>query len=439
MKHTIKIGLFALLIASSSFAQTNKHATVTTSSTAAPVSSGVIAVTPATSQATSNAVNNTTATTPYSNLGRVNAPAMPMVTPAQPALNAKAYVIMDAPSGEILAAFNVDQRLAPASLTKMMTSYVISRAIKEGHIHLDDQVRISEKSWRTQGSKMFVRIGTTVPVRDLMQGIIVDSGNDACVAMAEYVAGSEDSFASLMNQEAARLGMTNTHFVDSTGLPNPNHYSTAHDMAILARALILDFPEDYQWYSQKWFTYNGIKQPNRNRLLWRDPSVDGVKTGHTDDAGFCLVASAKRNNTRIISVLMGAPSDSARADDSERLLDYGFRFFEVHKIYAANTILAQARVWHGAVKEIPVGVANDVYASVMPGQFAGVSANMQLHGLLSAPITEGQPVGEVTISLANKVIKTVPLVALKASPVGGIFTRATDSISLWFKHFFKSN
>ena len=249
--------------------------------------------------------------------------AKPIVTaPPPPALDLKAYVLVDAATGKILASSNPDTQLAPASLTKMMTAYVISMAIKEGKIHMNDNVTISEKAWRTGGSKMFVKVGTQVPVHELMQGIIVDSGNDACVAMAEHLAGSEDAFANLMNQTAAALGMTNSHFVDSTGLPNPAHHSTAHDLSMLARGVVYSFPEDYQWYSQKWFTYNGIRQPNRNRLLWRDPTVDGIKTGHTDDAGFCLVSSAKRNGTRLIAVVMGAPTDAARADDSQKLLDY---------------------------------------------------------------------------------------------------------------------
>lgn len=359
---------------------------------------------------------------------------MPVVTvPAPPVLNVKAYVLMDAATGKILASYNADQRLEPASLTKMMTSYVVSMALRDGKIHLTDQVPISEKAWRTGGSKMFVKVGTTVPVDQLMQGIIVDSGNDACVAMAEYVAGSEDSFAGLMDQTAAALGMKNTHYVDSTGLPNPDHYSTAHDMAILARALIYSFPEHYQWYSQKWFTYNNIRQPNRNRLLWRDPTADGVKTGHTDSAGYCLVSSAKRNGQRLIAVVMGAPTDAARADDSQRLLDYGFRFFETHALYQANASLATVRVWQGRDHTTAVGVAEPFIVSVIPGQYPQVKIAMKLDGPFKAPIIKGQALGQITATLGNKVIEQAPLVALQDNPVGSWWQRLIDKILHLFK------
>jgi D-alanyl-D-alanine carboxypeptidase (penicillin-binding protein 5/6) len=380
-----------------------------------------------------NSANPSTSASPDA---KVAAPkiAMPVVTvPPPPALDAKSYVIMDAATGKILAAYNPDTQLPPASLTKMMTSYVISMAIKDGKIHMTDLVPISEKAWRTGGSKMFVKVGTQVPVKDLMQGIIVDSGNDACVAMAEYVAGSEDAFANLMNQAGAALGMKNTHFVDSTGLPDPAHHSTAHDLAQLARGLVYSFPEDYQWYSQKWFTYNGIRQPNRNRLLWRDPSVDGIKTGHTDEAGFCLVSSAKRNGTRLIAVVMGAPTDAARADDSQKLLDYGFRFFETHVVYQANTKLNQIRVWHGQNKMIDIGVADPFLISVIPGQFSQVQYQFtNVPKDLQAPVQKGTAVGEVQAVLNGKVIETAPLVTLSDDPVGGFFSRLWDHVLHWF-------
>lgn len=438
MKQISKYSVMFTLLFSTSFAlATVNPPTAPAANNAEPVSSGVIA--PAVPTTPAATTTNSTSANAMPQLNRVSAPALPTIIPTQPNLNAKAYILIDAGSGEMLAANNPDQRLPPASLTKMMTSYVISRAIKEGRIHMDDQVRISEKAWRTQGSKMFIRVGNNVAVRDLMQGIIVDSGNDACVAMAEYVAGSEDAFVGLMNAEAARLGMTNTHFMDSTGMPNPDHYSSARDLAILARALIIDFPEDYQWYSQKWFSYNNIKQPNRNRLLWRDAAVDGVKTGHTDEAGFCLVASAQHNGMRLISVLMGAPNDATRADDSERLLNYGFRFFEVHKVYPANTKLAEVRIWRGATAKISAGVRNDLYISVAPGQYSQVKVTMQLNNPLIAPIAEGQSVGTLILSLQNKPIKTVPIVAFESSSTGGILTRISDGMSLWFKNFFNSH
>lgn len=359
-------------------------------------------------------------------------PMRPMVTPTAPAINARGYILMDAYSGKILSAKNHELRVAPASLTKMMTSYIISGALRAGRIHLDDAVFISRDAWKTGGSKMFVKVNDRVPVRDLMQGIIVDSGNDACVAMAEFVAGSQESFVNLMNQQAALLGMTSTHFADVNGLPDPQHYTSARDMAILARALIFDYPEDYKWYSQKWFTFNNIKQPNRNRLLWRDPSVDGIKTGHTDDAGYCLVASAVRNNMRLISVVMGAPTDHDRAEDSQKLLNYGFRFFETHKLYAGNASLTQARVWMGEKAEVPAGLARDLYVTVPIGQYGNLKASMNMTLPIKAPIKQGQELGNVEAKLDGKVVASAPLVALEASPTGGILRRMSDRISLLF-------
>ena len=358
--------------------------------------------------------------------------AQPTLTPIAPSVNAKAYLLMDANSGNILAGENVDERVPPASLTKMMTSYVISMALKEGRIHLEDLVTISEAAWKTGGSKMFVKVGDKVPVRDLMQGIIVDSGNDACVAMAEYVAGSQESFVGLMNQEAARLGMSHTHFVDVDGLPDPNHYSTAHDMASLARALVLDFPEDYKWYSQKWFAYNGIKQPNRNRLLWRDADVDGIKTGHTNDAGFCLVASGQKNGMRLISVVMGAPSDAMRAQDSQKLLTYGFRFFQSQKIYTADTKLATPRVWFGQSSQINVGLARDLYATLPAGQNKAPTTTMTFTSNLQAPIKKGDVVGQVNVVLNDKPIASAPLIALENVAKGGLWRSLVDKTSLLF-------
>jgi D-alanyl-D-alanine carboxypeptidase (penicillin-binding protein 5/6) len=358
--------------------------------------------------------------------------AQPQLTPVVPNVNANGFVLMDGASGKILASKNLDQRVEPASLTKMMTSYIVSMALREGRIHLDDLVPISEAAWRTGGSKMFVKVNDHVAVRDLMQGIIVDSGNDACVAMAEFVAGSQDSFVGLMNQEAQRLGMTGTHFMDVNGLPDPNHYTTPHDMAVLARALIYDFPEDYKWYSQKWFAYNGIKQPNRNRLLWRDPSVDGVKTGHTDGAGFCLVASGQRNGTRLISVVMGAPTDAARADDSEQLLTFGFRFFETHKLYSANSELIKARIWSGETEQLPVGVLQDTYVTIPPGQYNNLKTNLTLNNQIKAPVQKGQTLGNLNVTLNGKPVSTIPLVALQDDPKGGIWRRMVDHIRLWF-------
>lgn len=359
-------------------------------------------------------------------------PSQPTYTPVPPLLNAQGYILLDPNSGKVLAEKNADQRMAPASLTKMMTSYIISVALREGRIHMDDLVPISEAAWRTGGSKMFVKVGDRVPVRELMQGIIVDSGNDACVAMAEYVAGSQDAFVNLMNQQAALLGMKGTHFMDVNGLPDPQHYTTPRDMATLARALIFDFPEDYKWYSQKEFTYNNIKQLNRNRLLWRDSSVDGVKTGHTNEAGFCLVASAQRNGMRLISVVMGAPTDAARADASESLLTYGFRFFETHKMLAANTPLTQERVWFGNDAQVPVGVARDLYVTTPINQAKNLQAKLAIMQPLKAPIKKGQDIGKVDVMLNGAVQASAPLIALQDDAEGSFWQRMKDHVSLWF-------
>lgn len=358
--------------------------------------------------------------------------AQPTLTPIAPSVNAKAYLLMDAYSGNLLARENIDERVSPASLTKMMTSYVISMALKEGRIHPDNLVTISEAAWKTGGSKMFIRVGDKVTVRDLMQGIIVDSGNDACVAMAEYVAGSQESFVGLMNQAAARLGMSHTHFVDVDGLPDPNHYSTAHDMAILAQALILDFPEDYKWYSQKWFAYNGIKQPNRNRLLWRDADVDGIKTGHTSDAGFCLAASGQKNGMRLITIVMGAPSDEMRAQDSQKLLTYGFRFFESQKLYTADTKLATPRIWFGERSQLNVGLARDLYATLPSGQNKSPTTTMTFTPNLKAPIRKGDVVGQVNVVLNDKSIASAPLIALESVAKAGLWRSLVDRTSMWF-------
>lgn len=353
-----------------------------------------------------------------------------LVTPPPPAVDAKGYILQDAESGVTLASSNADKRLPPASLTKIMTSYIIAAAVKVGRIHLEDPVTISEKAWRMGGSKTFIGIGSTVPVKDLIQGIIVQSGNDACVAMAECVAGGEDAFVNLMNQQAAILGMKNTHFTDSTGMPDPNHYTTPRDMAILSRAFIRDFPEEYKWYAQKWYVYNNIRQPNRNRLLWRDSSVDGIKTGHTDDAGFCLVASAKRNTMRLVSVVMGAPSDNQRANDSQALLNYGFRFFETHKLYDAKVPIDYARVWFGKYKKIPIGVNYNLSVTVPIGQVNQIKAERTFDMNLKAPVQKGQAVGTISLLLNDKVLVKEPLYALQEDPKAGLFSRLAEYIRL---------
>lgn len=360
----------------------------------------------------------------------------PVITPSTPNIDAKGYIIMDANSGKIIAEKNSNIRMAPASLTKLMTMYVISNALKAGTIHLDDKVRVSEKAWRTGGSRMFIKVNDEVPVRDLLQGIVVASGNDASVAMAEYLGGTEEAFASMMNAQAKYIGMNDSHFVDSNGLPNPNHYSTPHDLALLAQAIIKNFPEDYKLYSEKWFSYNNIRQPNRNRLLWNYQYADGLKTGHTDEAGFCLVASAIKDGTRLISVVMGAPNDRARTEDSVRLLTFGFRFYETHKLYSATKPLIQARVWKGEKREVPMGLATDLYVTMPAGQYKNVQAKLKLNEPIKAPIVKGQAYGTLNIMLNGQVLASQPLIALDSDNQGGIWRSMSDTLNFSFNKLF---
>lgn len=355
-------------------------------------------------------------------------PSQPSFTPSAPNLTATGFIMLDGTSGRILVEKNSDQRMPPASLTKLMTMYIVSAAVKAGQIKLDDKVLISKKAWQTEGSRMFVKVGTEVPVRELIQGVVVASGNDAAVALAEHIAGTEEGFADLMNQQAKALGMNNSHFVDSTGLPNENHYSTAHDLATLTQAYIKNFPEDYSLYSEKWYTYNNIRQPNRNRLLWRYQYADGLKTGHTKEAGYCLVGSAKKDGMRLITVVLGEPNDSARTEDSMRLMAFGFRFFETHKLYDANTPLVQARVWKGQKGEVPLGVTEDLYVTVPAGQYKKLAASMDLNNPLQAPVVKGQSYGNLIIKVGDQVVATKPLIALDSDDKGGFFRSMTDSV-----------
>lgn len=360
----------------------------------------------------------------------------PLVTPSAPLLNAKAYMLIDVNSGKVIAEKNSEERLPPASLTKMMTLYVVSNALHNEQIRLTDMVRVSKDAWKIGGSRMFIKEGQQVSVEDLLKGIIVDSGNDACVAIAEHVGGTENAFADLMNQQAQNLGMLNSHFTDSTGLPDPNLYTTAKDLAILGRALVTDFPQYYDWYKQKWFTYNGIRQPNRNRLLWRDSKVDGIKTGHTNEAGFCLVSSAKRDNMRLLAVVLGAPTDSSRADDSEKLLNYGFRFFETHQLYKAGQSIAELPLYKGLVDKVAVGLNEDQHVTIPTGQYQRLNISTKVPAYLQAPIKKGDKVGNLVVEFDNKVIATRPLYALQNIESGGFYTRAKDSIRLAFKGWF---
>lgn len=360
----------------------------------------------------------------------------PFTIPAAPNLNAKAFILIDVDSGKVIAEKNSQKKLAPASLTKLMTLYVISNALHQGQLQLKDKIRISKKAWKTGGSRMFVKEGQQVSIEDLLKGIIVDSGNDACVAVAEYIGGSEAGFADIMNQQANKLGMKGSHFTDSTGLPNKKLYSTATDLAILGRALIQTYPQYYHWYKQKWFTFNGIRQPNRNRLLWRDSHVDGMKTGHTNEAGYCLVSSAKKEKMRLLAVVLGSPSEAARADDSERLLNYGFRFYSTHQIFKANENVTALPVYKGQLNQVNVGLRDNQYITIPTGSYDKLKVSTNMPDTLIAPIKKGQKIGELNIELDGKSILTKPLYALHDVSKGGIFVRAKDSVRLTWQHWF---
>ncbi len=360
------------------------------------------------------------------------AQAVSALIPAPPQIAARAYLVMDADTGHIIAADREDERFPPASLTKMMTSYVVEYEIAKGNIALEDMVLVSEKAWRTGGSRMFIQEGTQVSVDDLLHGVIIQSGNDASVALAEHIAGSERAFADLMNQHARLLGMENTHFENATGLPAEDHYSTAIDLAKLGKALINEFPQHYALYSQKYFTYNNIRQPNRNKLLWRDDSVDGIKTGHTDEAGYCLVASAERDDMRLISVVMGSSSEEVRAQESQKLLSYGFRYYRTHALYEAGQVLRDEKVWAGSRDQIRLGVAENLAVTVPRGQTDQLEASIELDKVIKAPVASGDVLGQVQITLQGERVASVPLVALEAVPEGGLFKRIWHAILLFF-------
>ncbi len=368
-------------------------------------------------------------------VGLLGAPliAFAQVTPDPPELEAGGYVLMDFNSGQILVAQNADERLAPASLTKIMTAYVVFGELAAGNLSLDEEVLVSEKAWRTGGSKMFIEVGSRVPVELLLKGVIIQSGNDASVALAEHIAGTESAFADMMNAEAERLGLTASNFTNAPGLPDPALTTTPRDVAVLARAMIRDFPDYYRWYSELEFTYHDIRQYNRNSLLRQDPSVDGVKTGHTEEAGYCLVASALRNGQRLISVVMKTSSPRVRARDSLALLNYGFRFFETIELFTSAQPVETLRIWQGSVKELPVGPENAITVSIPRGTSASITSKLEIPHRVIAPIQQGQQIGEIVVTTNDAELSRTPLLALESIPRGGLVRRLVDTVLLWFQ------
>ena len=353
--------------------------------------------------------------------------------PSPPSLNAEAYLLVDFASGQSLASKNADSPLDPASITKLMTAYAVFRAIRSGQINIDDEVLISEKAWRTPGSRMFIEVGTRVPVKELLPGMIVQSGNDASVALAEHVAGTEESFAEIMNQLASELGMDRTRYRNSTGLPAEGHVTSASDIAKLASALINEFPDYYKWYSQKQYTYNGITQGNRNALLWRDESVDGMKTGYTESAGYCLVSSAERDNMRLIAVVLGTKSPSARANESQALLNYGFRFFESHKLWDAGEVVSNARVWKGESDMTDLVVNDPVYVTVPRGSLDSVQTEVEVPRTILAPLNSRDSIGVVSAKLGVDTLASAPVYSSTDIAAGGLLSTAWDELLLWFE------
>ncbi len=362
--------------------------------------------------------------------------AEPIFIPTPPEISAISYILMDAKTGEIIVEHNADEKLPPASLTKLMTAYVTEYELARGNISFDDKVIISEKAWAMKGSRTFLRKGSIVPFETLIKGMIVQSGNDATVAIAEHVAGSESAFVDLMNQHAKLLGMKNSHFSDSTGYPIDNHYSSTRDIAIVAQAIINNYPKNYHFYDNKDFTYNNIRQPNRNRLLWSDPSVDGLKTGHTQAAGYCLVASALRSNTRLISVVMGTKTDEARSIQSQKLLDYGFRYYKTRKLYNEGQVIANVKVWGGAKNSVKVGFINDVLVTLPRQEAQSIPVQLQLKPVIEAPIRVGNMLGTITINADGNKMYEINIVALETVNKGGFFKRMFDKIKFFFINLF---
>jgi D-alanyl-D-alanine carboxypeptidase (penicillin-binding protein 5/6) len=356
-----------------------------------------------------------------------------IAVPSPPQLDAKGFLLIDHTSGHVLAEKASGERLEPASITKLMTAYAVFRGIGDGQIALKDEVLVSEKAWRTPGSRMFIEVGTRVTVEELLLGMIVQSGNDASVALAEHIGGSEETFAQVMNQYAAELGMNDTSYRNSTGLPDPDHYTSARDIAVLAQALIAEFPEYYRWYSQKSYAYNGITQSNRNSLLWRDSSVDGIKTGHTDSAGYCLVSSAERDGMRLISVVLGTKSTDARTAASAALLNYGFRFYETRRLYTAGQDITEARVWKGDRDTFSIGVGEDVFVTIPRGAYDRLEAQLELPARIIAPVAEGSDLGTVAVTLAGSSVAQASLKSLANVDRGGLWQRARDTVLMWLE------
>ncbi len=364
---------------------------------------------------------------------RLVAAATPV--PAAPSVSAEAYLLTDFTSGSVLAEKNADRRVEPASITKVMTTYVIFKELEAGNLSLDDEVTISENAWRKsmRTSRMFLEPRTRVTVRELLMGVIIQSGNDASIALAEHVAGSEQTFADVMNAYAEQLGMTGTHFTNSTGLPGPEHYTTARDLVTLAVATIRDFPEYYEWYALPEYTFNGITQPNRNKLLRQEEGTDGIKTGWTESAGYCLLASATREGRRLVSVVLDSPRESARTTASKALLNYGFRFYETHRLYGAGEAITTTRVWKGTTENVGLGIGEDLYITIPRGRYEDLVAVMDLQQQLTAPLDPSVAVGSLTISLDDEVVVEQPMYPVEAVAEGNLWQRVSDQVLLWLE------
>ena len=356
--------------------------------------------------------------------------------PGPPQLPVRGYLLLDFHSDRLIVEKNGKLPLEPASITKVMSAYVVYRKLDEGSLRLTDKVVISHNAFSQEGSRMFLEKGSSISVADLLMGVVVQSGNDATVALAEHISGSEHAFADLMNEQAVALGLKDTHFVNSTGLPHPEHFTTAYDIALLIQGLIRDYPQHYRNYSIRSFTHNNIEQANRNKLLWQDESVDGVKTGHTSSAGFCLAASAERQNMRLISVVLGAANEKNRFSASQELLDYGFRYYQTHKLYDAGHALTEAQVWKGETGQLPLGFVNDVYVTIPRDRYKDMQASLRVNNAIEAPVKQGQQLGSVLIQLDDKNIAEVPLVALGSIAEAGFVGRMTDEVLLMINSLF---